>query len=404
MKICQLIYTYPPHTIGGADIYAHTISKELSSKGHEVVVITTQPYEGLASLKPSCTMEEGIKVHRFYPLNIYSWTNSAEQSLLRKMIWSGLDIWNLHTYLTIKKILKEENPDVVHIHTPIWISLSAFDAIKSLEIPSIFTVHEFLLLCRKASLLHANGEVCNDPRSICKLYQKASRRIISNKPDVVLSPSNFVFEVLKKNKFLTESKCIKLPLGITPCENKPEKDYKTIDIIYTGALTEHKGVDVLIKAFKNLKNENVRLHIIGKGEKMEDLKLLANNDERIAFHGFLDGNKLTSLQERANIAVMPSIVFENSPMTIYESFKFGTPVIGSRIGGIPELIEERVNGFLYEPGNVSELKNLLQYLIENPEELKKLENGAFKSSQKYSMNFHIETLEKLYKEISDKKI
>ncbi|BDZ71273.1 hypothetical protein GCM10025861_17900 [Methanobacterium petrolearium] len=162
------------------------------------MVVTTQPYDGLSSLKPSCTMEDGIKVHRFYPLNIYSWTNSAEQSLLRKMIWSGLDIWNLHTYLTIKKILKEENPDVVHIHTPIWISLSAFDAIKSLDIPFIFTVHEFLLLCRKASLLHANGEVCDDPRSICKLYQKASRRIISNKPDVVLSPSNFVFEVLKK--------------------------------------------------------------------------------------------------------------------------------------------------------------------------------------------------------------
>ncbi|BDZ71272.1 hypothetical protein GCM10025861_17890 [Methanobacterium petrolearium] len=163
-------------------------------------------------------------------------------------------------------------------------------------------------------------------------------------------------------------------------------------------------MDVLIKAFKNLKNESVKLHIIGKGEKMENLKSLAHNDERIIFHGFLDGNKLTSLQKKANITVMPSIVFENSPMTIYESFKFGTPVIASRIGGIPELVEEKVNGFLYEPGKVSELKDLLQYLIENPEELKKLENGAFKSSQKYSMDLHIETLEKLYKEISDKKI
>lgn len=404
MKICQIIYTYPPHATGGADIYAERISKELSDKGHEVVVITTQPYDGLSSLKPFLKMENGIKVYRFYPLNIYSWTNTAEKSLLLKMIWNAFDIWNLHAYLTIKNILKKETPDVVHIHTPTWISLSAFDAIKSLKIPFIFTVHEYILLCRRVSLLHANGEVCDNPRAICKLYQKVSRNIVSSKPDLVLSPSKFVLEMLDNNGFFPESKCMKLPLGITPYPEKTEKNYNTIDIIYTGALIGHKGVDVLINAFKNLKHDNIKLHIVGKGEEMENLKALANEDDKIKFYGFLDGDELTSLQEKANITVMPSIWFENSPMAIYESFKYGTPVIGSKIGGIPELIEEGVNGFLYDPGNISELQNLLQYLIENPEELKRLEKGSFKSSQKYDMNLHVKNLEKIYKEISDKEI
>ena len=404
MKICQIIYTYPPHATGGADIYAQRISKELSNKGHEVIVITTQPYSGLSSLKPSCTIEDGIKVHRFYPLNIYSWTNTAEQSLLLKMIWNTLDIWNLHAYLIIKNILKKENPDVVHIHTPTWVSMSAFDAIKSLKIPFIFTVHEYLLLCRRVSLLHANGEICDNPRSICKFYQKVSRSIVSSKPDLVVSPSQFVLEILNKNGFFPDSECMKLPLGITSNKQRIQKNYDTIDIVYTGALIRHKGVDVLINAFKNLEHDNVKLHIIGRGEEEGNLKELADNDDRIVFHGFLEGNKLISLQEKANITVMPSIWFENSPMAIYESFKFGTPVVGSNIGGIPELIEEKVNGLIYEPGSVGELENILKYLIENPEKLKKLEDGSFESSQKYDMNLHIKNLEKLYKEISDKKI
>ena len=91
MKICQIIYTYPPHATGGADIYAERISKELSIKGHEVVVITTQPYNGLSSIKSSSKLENGIKIHRFYPLNIYSWTNTAGKSLLMKTIWKAIN-------------------------------------------------------------------------------------------------------------------------------------------------------------------------------------------------------------------------------------------------------------------------------------------------------------------------
>ncbi len=400
MKICQIIYTYPPDVIGGADIYAERISKELSKKGHEVVVITTKPYDGVSSLKPSLEMDDGVKVHRFYPLNIFSWTNTAEKSIFQKMIWNVLDVWNLHSYLTIKDILKKEKPDIVHIHTPIWFSLSIFDAIKSLKIPFIFTVHEYLLLCKRVSLLHASGEICNEPGSVCKLYRSVSRKIVNNKPDMVTAPSQFILDMLQSNDFFRESKCIKIPLGIEWKNKMAEKDYKTIDIIYTGALVGHKGVEILIKAFRNLKQKNIRLHILGKGPDEEHLRKIASGDKRIIFHGFMEGEELNSLQKGANITVMPSIWFENSPMAIYESLMNGTPVIGSRIGGIPELIEEGRNGFLFEAGNFDELEDILNHLVDNPLKLKELEKGALKSGKKYSMNAHIEQLEKVYKELA----
>ena len=146
--------------VGGADIYAQRISTELSKNGNEIIVITTNPYDGLHSLKPSSNIIDGIKVYRFYPLNIYAWTTSAKKPTYLKLIWESFDIWNLHTYIVIKNILKKEKPDVVHIHTPIWLSLSVFDAVKRLNIPSVFTLHDYLLLCRRILLLHPNGEIC----------------------------------------------------------------------------------------------------------------------------------------------------------------------------------------------------------------------------------------------------
>lgn len=399
MKICQIIYTYPPYATGGADMYAERISKELSNRGHEVVVITTHPYDGLSSLKPSFKMEDEIKIYRFYPFNIYSWINSAKKSILQKIIWNSLDFWNLHTYLTIKKILKKENPDVVHIHTPIWISLSAFDAVKSVKIPSVFTVHDYLLLCRRTLLLHADGSVCDEPKTVCKWYQKLSRKIVANKPDIVIAPSQFIINMLKSQGFFQKTEFVKLSLGTELNNEKGKKDYETIDILYAGTLIGHKGVDVLIKAFKNLKQENIRLHIVGKGTDEGFLKKLAETDRRIIFHGFLVGEKLNNCYKKANMTVVPSVCFDNSPLVIYESFMNGTPVVGSRIGGIPELIEEGYNGFVYEAGDSLDLEKTLQNLIENPLVLKKLENGAFKSRNKYDMNLHIKSLEKIYERI-----
>ncbi len=399
MKICQIIYTYPPYVSGGADIYAERISKELVKKGHEVVVITTKPFDGLSSLKPSLEMDGEIKVHRFYPLNIFSWIYSDEKSMFQRAILNAIDIWNLHPYLVIKNILKKEKPDVVHIHTPVWISLSVFDAVKSLKIPSVFMVHDYLLLCRRTLLLNSNGEICYDPHPFCKMYQSLSRKIVGNKPDMVIAPSQFILDTLSQSGFLEGSKSLKIPLGVSIDGKKPKKEYETIDILYAGSLVNHKGVHILIEAFKNIKNENIKLHILGKGSEESNLKEMAKDDKRILFHGFVKGKELLNFHENANIIVVPSVCFDNSPMVIYESLMNGTPVIGSKIGGIPELIEEGVNGFLFEPGNVDELKNKLQYLIDNPYKLKSLEKGAFESGKKYTMDIHIEKLESVYREL-----
>lgn len=391
MKICLVSNLYPPSVIGGAEIVVENVANELVKRGHHVTVITTQT-EGRS------TVEEikGVKIYKINPWNLYTFYNHQKQPALIKPIWHLIDLWNPHSYLTVKNILKKEMPDIVNIHNFKGISLSVFSAVKSLNLPLVFTAHDYSLICIKANLLDRHHEICTDPYLICTQYNKIQRYLVNAKPDIVTAPSNFVIEQLKMSGLFNGTRTIKLPLGIQLMNEKKEKSYQNIDILYIGALSKHKGVHILINAFKELKNKKVRLHILGKGGDEEELKRISSDDKRITFYGFINGDELTDFYQKMNLTVVPSIWYDNSPMVIYESLRSATPVIGSKIGGIPELIEEGRNGFLFEAGNVNELKDILENLILNIPELKKLEQGAFESVKKYSIDNHMAKLENIY--------
>lgn len=369
------------------------MAEGLVKKGHNVFVITTSRRR-----KSSIEDINSVKVYRISPLNLYTLYNHQSQSELLKLIWHVIDLWNPHSYGVVKSILRKERPDIVHINNFKGLSLSVFSAAKRLNLPLIFTAHDYSLICPRANLLNGSGIICNNPSELCKLYIKIQKFIVNNKPTFVTAPSQFVIDKLQEAGYFNGVKTMKLPLGIELCDKKAEKDYNIIDILYVGGLSRHKGVHVLINAFKKLEYENVRLHIVGKGKDEDRFTKMAGSDQRIIFHGFVPDKELMPLYQKANVTVVPSIWYDNSPMVIYESLMNGTPVIGSRTGGILGLIEEDYNGFLFEAGNVDELKEILETLLGDTPELKRLEVGAFESVKKYNMNEHLRKLEKLYKE------
>jgi len=102
----------------------------------------------------------------------------------------------------------------------------------------------------------------------------------------------------------------------------------------------------------------------------------------------------------ANVTVVPSIWYEVFGMVVLESFACSTPVVASRIGGIPELVKHGYNGFLFEPGDDTELANILNMISKDPEILGKLEREAYKSSKKYDIKKHIDRLEEIYNSLA----
>lgn len=393
MKICFISNLYYPFIVGGAEISVQRIAEKMVQEGHDVFVITT-------NIKRSRCEEQinGVRVYRLGLANVYSPYSSKKKPFYLKPLYWLFNFWNPYSYVSVKKILKKELPDAVHINNYRGLSLAVFSAVKDLKLPLIFTARDYSTICLKTNLLNSEGKVCKNPSNLCKLHNQIVKSIIGNKPDVVITASKFVIHLLHENHIFENSKCVVLPNAIEVGEIlNLKKDYNTIDILYVGSLSKHKGVEILINAFKGLQFTNVVLHIVGTGNYGEHLKALSTDDNRIIFHGFLQGSQLSNLYQKANLTVVPSIWYEPFGLIIIESFKHGTPVIGSKIGGIQEIIKDGYNGLLFEPGNALELRDKLKYLIERPFELTKLGTGAFQDAHKYDLNVHVRKLEEIYK-------
>lgn len=127
--------------------------------------------------------------------------------------------------------------------------------------------------------------------------------------------------------------------------------------LFFGRLSYEKGVMTLLKAFKDL--PQCSLKVVGTGPKEGELKAFARDDgmKNVTFLGYKTGKELTDLVSNAYFIIVPSEWYENNPMTIIEAYSVGTPVIGARIGGIPEIVVDGQTGFQFESGNVEELRN-----------------------------------------------
>lgn len=403
MKICMIEERYPPDFSGGASIYVKNIVDALSEMGHKVTVITTKPYENLKSFNPTIIVEGNIKIIRFVPVNIYDIYKANKVPFVIKPIFHAINLWNFFQYRTIKNFLKIENPDIVHIHSFDGLSISLFDSINNIGIPSMVTLHGCALLCPKTLLVRSSNQICYTPHPFCAIYRVIRKRIINSKPTIVTAPSQFILDIFTLNGFFkySDKRIIKLGIdskkfsGAKKKRNNAKADF---DILFIGRLGWHKGVHILIKAFQQLTNNNIRLHIVGWGDYENFLKKICENDKRIIFHGKISNTEIEKIYQICDITVVPSICYENSPIVIYESFCAGVPIIASNIGGIPELIDEGYNGYLFEPHNINQLKDILKNIIEDRSLLELLNENALKSADKYEMSDHINKLVATYNE------
>jgi glycosyltransferase involved in cell wall biosynthesis len=127
-----------------------------------------------------------------------------------------------------------------------------------------------------------------------------------------------------------------------------KKDY----LCYVGRISEEKGIDTLLKAASQLA---YNFKIIGDGPLLNTYRTMFRQ-ECIEYLGYLPPDKVYEIVKEARCIVAPSVWYENNPFSVIEALCLGTPVLGARIGGIPELIEEGANGFLFSPKNIQELK------------------------------------------------
>jgi len=157
-------------------------------------------------------------------------------------------------------------------------------------------------------------------------------RAFSNVPDIVL----YNFVVRSNRRYLAQS----------------ERKY----FLYFGRLSHEKGLHTLIEAFRQMPEASLK--IVGTGPEEKELidYVRMNTIENIEFKGFKTGDALKQLVAEAAFVIVPSVCYENNPMTIIEAYSTGVPVIGAQIGGIPEILPDGKTGFLFAPKDVEGLK------------------------------------------------
>jgi glycosyltransferase involved in cell wall biosynthesis len=171
-------------------------------------------------------------------------------------------------------------------------------------------------------------------------------------------------------------------------------------------LWEGKGHDLLIRAFKEIRKEKpqARLVIVGEGHLMESLKTLASQlelSDAVIFTGFLED--VPRIIATFDVAVLPSY-FEGMGRVLLEAMAMEKPVVGTRVGGIPDLIEEGLNGYLVSPGNEKELASAVLSILNDKGLATKMgKAGRKKMTDRFSADTMVRSIEKVYRELLKRK-
>jgi glycosyltransferase involved in cell wall biosynthesis len=300
-------------------------------------------------------------------------------------------LYSREAKVKISRLIDNEKPDIAHLHNIYHhISPSIIYALKEKRVPVVMTLHDYKLTCPVYTLLR-DGRVCGECtggrfyRAAFNRCTKGSRlksalnslemylhhRVlhIYEKVDVFISPSKFLMEKTKEMGFL--GSIVHLQNFVDPGLFEPSYDPGGGEIVYFGRLSEEKGVDTLIEAVEGL---DVRLEIIGDGPQRGELEKAAAGNVR--FLGYRTGAELPDEIKRSMFVVTPSEWYENNPRSIIEAFALGKPVIGARIGGIPELVRDGVTGLTFEPGNARDLREKILFMLEEKDAARKMGMNA----------------------------
>mgnify|MGYP001481698211 CR=1 FL=1 len=365
MKICLLNNLYPPYYRGGAERVVENQVKKLLADGHDVFVITTKPSMSSPKLGPASPNRgegvpkaEGYRVYRFYPLNIISYYHLNKLPASPRVLWRLIDTFNFHSYFKIKKILRTEKPDIIYAHNLTGLGLLIPRLIKKLKIKYIQTMHDVVGV-RPSGLLLFGHESEN---ILVKLWTRLNR-VLYGSPEEVIFPSAWLNNYYETHGFFPQSKKVVIRNFVIPADNllsnKKPKSPDKITFLYIGQIETHKGILFLVKTVNELLVTSYELLIIGSGSQLELVKKLAKENPRIKFLGYQSPDKIKAYLQQADYTIVPSLCYENSPTVIFESLAAGVPVIAANLGGIPELLRVGENGYLFKPGNVQVLSDIL---------------------------------------------
>lgn len=381
MRICFISNEYPPETgFGGIGTYTYSLAQGLSEKGHDVTVITK------AFGKESIIKDGRVKVHRIFdkkvPFEGFSKIFNLFSGKGFNYYWHSKSV-----FLKIEELIEKDGKFDV-IEGPLWDG-ECFAYSPQIGIP---------LVVRLQTPIFKSREILGKKQNkVIEFIEKKSLQ----KATLIASISKNIGEVVSKHYKIPKDKILLSYLGIKlPDISNPIFRKNSFKLLYVGRLEKRKGTEEFIEALPEIlkKNTKITIDIVGKDyyqapgntNYFEYFKNKVQKKfwSRVIFHGFVSNEKLKKFYKYCDIFIAPSR-YESFGLIFLEAMAYGKPVIGTKVGGIPEIVKDKEMGLLIDVNEPGQIADSVIKLFNNEKLRERLGKKAFEYVRK---NFSVERL------------
>jgi GT2 family glycosyltransferase/glycosyltransferase involved in cell wall biosynthesis len=427
MRVLIVVHGFPPAAQGGTEIYADAHARTLRDRfGDDVCVLTREQDPSRPEYSIRSAARAGIRI--VWVNNTFRKTRSFAETYRNEPIDA-----------IAGALVDEFSPDVAHVHHLTCLSTGIVHTLAARRVPVFMTLHDYWLMCHRGQLLDERYRVCEGPgpagcanclgqaagigaagfagaavmRALGnRLPPMIAQRMISRARGVsgTLSSDRRASSEARRRLEHMREVCARvthffapsnhicrrfIEFGVPPdriqvaeygieprsFKNLTRRSSDRLRVGFVGTLMRSKAPNVLIEAFHRLPEGSATLDFFGAysayhgDDSYWPVLDRSMHDGRARFHGAIPHDRMAEVMGMIDVLVVPSIWPETSPIVIREALASGVPVVASRIGGIPETVEDGVNGLLFEPGDAGDLHRVLARLVEERDLLDCLRRG-----------------------------
>ena len=397
VKILLLNTLYPPHVLGGAERSVQDLAEALAAQDIEVVVASTARRGG-ASTK----MVNGVKVVHLPIANLHWPFDRVLRSPAHRKLWHLIDAYNPAMKAEVARLIRQERPSIVHTNNLQGMSVAVWRAASASRTPILHTLHDYYLTCARC-LRYRNGKNCQRTCWGCLPFLLARRRAAACVAGVV-GVSRFILDQHCDRGFFSGARFRSVIRHVCPPAVRARAADSTAPSVtfgYLGRLTPEKGVNFLLDTFAARSDGNWKLLVAGEGadgyrQWLAQQYSRMGDRSAIRFLGWLDPAQFFS---HIDILLVPSLWPEPLPRVIQEAQIHGVPIVGSRRGGIPELVEDGVTGLLFDPDAPKTLGAVIDRMMEDRSLAGRLGQNALCRARENAPEHVVEEYRKAYRAV-----
>ena len=360
MRILHLNVLYPPHIKGGAERFVATLARTQAERGHDVGVVTLSRGE----VEPP-QMEDGVLVHRIGHGNLFWFEDWEKHSPPVRYANKLLSNWNPITLNRVRAVVASFKPEVMNTHCMLSFAVDSWKAASEKAIPIVHALHEFNLVCRNTNA-YRDGHMCETICLACKY--NAPKRWLSRDVTGVVGVSQDTLQRHLDYGFFghipQDLRRVIWSMPPIPIRERPPKDPdQPFTIGFIGRIVPEKGLDTLLEAVRRLPTRNWQLLIAGTiSPPLDEAAMRASvADLPVKWMGPVQA---ADFYPQIDVLVVPPIWADPGPLVVHEAFANSVPVIGSRMGGVMDMVEPDRNGWLFDAKDAETLASLLAARIE----------------------------------------